>query len=254
MRVHAIVREPGPALARCELTHLPRTVIDADLAREQHAAYVAVLEQLGAVVEWLPPLDFHPDGVFVEDTAIVLPEVAVLTRPGAASRRGEVPSVGEALAARRPLRRILEPGTLDGGDVLCIGRRILAGLSSRTNPDGIAQLRQAVQEFGYDVRTVQVAGCLHLKSACTAISTGLVVANLECIGAEVFGDASIVQVHRSEPQAANTLSLDGVTLVSAAYPRTEDRLRGAGIETRAVDVSELQKAESGVTCMSLILR
>jgi dimethylargininase len=250
----ALVRQPSPELSRCELTHLPRQVIDADLAREQHAAYVSALAQLGAAVEWLPPLPHQPDGVFVEDTAVVLPELAVVTRPGAASRRAEVPSVERALAAYRPLRWIREPGTLDGGDVLCIGRSILAGLSSRTNEQGITQLRQAVREFGYDVRAVQVAGCLHLKSACTMISAGTVIANLACIDAALFGGVKIIEVDASEAGAANTLTLGSVTLVSSAYPQTEDRLRRVGIQTRAIDVSELQKAESGLTCMSLIVR
>ena len=254
MRVmRALVRQPSPELSRCELTHLPRQFIDADLATEQHASYVAAFAQLGAAVEWVPPLPDQPDGVFVEDTAVVLPEVAVVTRPGAASRRAEVPSVERALGAYRPLRRIRQPATLDGGDVLCIGRRILAGLSSRTNEEGIAQLRQAVRDFGYDVRAVRVAACLHLKSACTMISAGTVIANLAWIDAELLGDVKIINVDTSEAGAANTLTLGDVTLVSSACPRTEDRLRRAGIRTRAIDVSELQKAESGLTCMSLIV-
>lgn len=249
----AFVREPSPALARCELTHLARVAIDVDLARKQHAAYVRALEELGAAVDWLPPLADQPDGVFVEDMAVVLPEVAVITRPGAVSRRGEAPSVEQALVACRQLGRIREPGTLDGGDVLRIGRRILVGLSGRTNDAGIAQLRAAVEEFGYEVHAAQVRGCLHLKSAVTAMADGVVLANLEYLDAAALGDAWIVEVDPREPQAANVLTLGGITLVSAAYPRTEARLREMGVRTRSIDVSELHKAESGVSCMSLIL-
>jgi len=248
----AFVREPGTALNRCELTHLARVPIDVALARTQHAQYVATLEALGASIEWLPPLDHQPDAVFVEDTAVVFPEVAVLTWPGVTSRQAEVASVLPALEAYRIARRIRPPAFLDGGDVLCLGRRILVGISSRTNELGVTALRDAIGEFGYEVRGVRVRGALHLKSACTAIAEDRVVANLGAIDAALIAGVDIIEVDEREPWAANTLTLGGVTLVSAAFPRTEQRLRAAGVSTRAIDVSELEKAESGLTCMSLI--
>ncbi len=253
MQTIALVRLPSPAIAHCELTHLARVPIDAGRVRAQHARYVAVLDELGARIAWLPPAPQLADAVFVEDTALVLPEVAVLARPGALSRQPEVASVEPALGAHRPLRRILAPACLEGGDVLRIGRRILVGISSRTNAAGVAQLRAAVAEFGYEVCAIEVGGALHLKSACTLVSTGRVLANLDHIGRAGLGNVTVIAVDRQEPRAANTLTIGGVTLVSASSPRTEAILSAAGIRTRSIDVSELEKAESGLTCMSLIV-
>jgi dimethylargininase len=249
----AFVREPGAALDRCELTHLPRVSIDGGVARAQHSHYVSTLSEMGARIEWLTPLPEHADGVFVEDTAVILPEVAVIARPGVASRQGEVESVAASFAMHRPISRITAPAALDGGDVLCIGRRILVGVSTRTNEAGVSQLQTAVREFNYEVRTVRVNGCLHLKSACTAISPDIVIANLQYIEREVLGDVTVIGVDANEPRAANTLTLGGVTLVSASHPCTEENLRKAGLRTRSIDVSELEKAEAGLTCMSLVL-
>jgi dimethylargininase len=253
VRTVALVRAPSAAIVNCELTHLARVPIDVELVQLQHARYAAVLNELGARSEWLPSLPELADGVFVEDTAVVLPEIAVLTRPGAVSRQAEVASVEQALAAHRPIRRIRAPANLDGGDVLRIGRRLLVGVSSRSNAAGVFQLREAVQEYGYEVSAIQVDGCLHLKSACTALSSDVVLANLDYIARDVLGDVTVIAVDPAEPRAANTLTLGGVTLVSTSYPRTEARLRALGIRTRSIDVSELEKAESGLTCMSLVV-
>jgi len=163
----AFVREVARSLARCELTFLARTPIDVPQAQRQHAQYVAELSELGCRIEWLPPLAEHPDGVFVEDTAVLVPEVAVITRPGAASRRAEVESVAAALARHVPVRRVTDPACLEGGDVLRIGRTLYVGASGRTNPAGVAQLAEGLAPFGYAVREVALHHCLHLKSACT---------------------------------------------------------------------------------------
>jgi dimethylargininase len=248
----AFVRRPGGELARCELTHLGRTPIDTRLAAAQHQHYVAVLRELGVRIEWLPPLPAHPDAVFVEDTALVLPEVAVITRPGALSRRAEVGSVAEALGTLRDLRRIRR-GALDGGDVLRVGRTLFAGLSSRTDGEGVAALCEAVEEFGYTVRSVPVAGCLHLKTACTFIPPGTLVANRDWVAPEVFGTPAVVPADPREPMAGNTLTVAGTTLVSASCPLTRGKLEAAGIRTRAVDIRELHKAEAGLTCLSVIV-
>jgi dimethylargininase len=249
----AFVRKPTDALAFCELTHLERVPIDVARARQQHAAYAAALEELGAEVAWLPPLENHPDSVFVEDTAIVLPELAVITRPGAESRRGEVLSVANALSRHRSLAWIEAPATLDGGDVLVIGRTIFVGLSSRTNAEAVAALRAIVDPHRYDVVPVPIRRSLHLKSACTFIPPVTVIANRAWIEPALFGGMNVIATHDSEPAAACTLTFGGVTLVQASAPRTAERLKNAGLKTRAVDVSELQKAEAGLTCMSLIV-
>jgi dimethylargininase len=249
----AFVRKPTDSLAFCELTHLERVPIDVARAEAQHAAYVAALAELGARVEWLPPLTDHPDAVFVEDTAIVLPEIAVMTRPGAESRQGEVLSVANALSRHRSLAWIEAPATLDGGDVVVIARTLFVGLSTRTNAEGVAALRAIVDPYRYEVVSVRVRRSLHLKSACTFIPPVIVVANRTWIDPTIFGGMNVISTDDSEPAAGCTLTLGDCTLVQASAPRTAERLRKAGVKTRAVDVSELQKAEAGLTCMSLIV-
>jgi dimethylargininase len=249
----ALVREVSPQLARCELTHLERTRIDAAHAARQQRAYTQALQALGCTLEWLPGLPEHPDGLFVEDTAVVLPEIAVITRPGASSRRGETPSVAEALARHRPVARITAPGSLDGGDVLHIGRTLHVGRSGRTNAAGIAQLLRLLAPHGYGVQAVAFTGCLHLKSACSFIPPDLLLVNPAWVDAEIFGALRRVAVDAREPYAANTLTIGGTTLVSAAYPETCRRLEAAGVSLHSIDVSELHKAEAALTCMSLLL-
>jgi dimethylargininase len=249
----AFVREVGEALARCELTHLKRVAIDSARAGRQHRQYTAELQALGCRLEWLPPLPEHADGVFVEDTAVLVPEVAVITRPGAPSRRGEVASVAAALGRHLPLQRITEPATLEGGDVLRIGRSLYVGISARTNSAGVAQLAAALEPLGYAVRAVPMRGCLHLKSACTFIAPDLLLVNPSWVDVAVFDVRRVVTVDESEALAANTLTVGAVTLVSSAYPRTQRRLEAAGVTARAVDVRELHKAEAALTCMSVML-
>ncbi len=249
----ALIRDVSPALARCELTHLARSPIDAARAARQHRGYVESLRALGCTLERLPPLPEYPDSVFVEDTAVVLEGVAVITRPGAASRRGETASVAAALERYRPLRRIDEPGCLDGGDVLHIGRELYAGVSARTNAEGIAQLERWLLPHGYRVHSTALRGCLHLKSAVSFIPPDTLLLNPEWVDPAVFGRLRVVRVHAAEPFAANTLSLGGTTLVSSAYPRTCELLERAGVRTQSLEVSELHKAEGGLTCMSLLL-
>jgi dimethylargininase len=249
----ALVREVSPQLAQCQLTHLERAAIDAQRAMRQHRDYTQSLQALGCSLEWLPPLPQCPDSVFVEDTAVVLAEVAVITRPGAAPRRGETATVAQALGQHTRVAAIAEPGCLDGGDVLHIGRTLHVGASGRTNEDGIDQLGRLLRPHGYRVEKVRLAGCLHLKSACTFIPPDQVLVNPDWIDPTTFGPLRVIAVDEREPQAANTLTIGGTTLVSAAYPHTRRRLEAAGVRTRAVDVSELHKAEGALTCMSLLL-
>jgi dimethylargininase len=214
---------------------------------------VHALQELGCELEWLAPLSDHPDGVFVEDTAVLVPETAVVTRPGARSRRGETASVAGALTPWLAVRRIEKPGCLEGGDVLRIGRALYVGASARSNPDGVAQLAAALAPFSYRVCSVHLSGCLHLKSACTFVPPDTLLVNPQWVEPGAFGCGTVISVVDSEPYAANTLTLAGITLVSTAYPRTRERLEAAGVRTRAVDVSELHKAEAALTCLSLIL-
>jgi dimethylargininase len=254
MRI-ALTRAVSPSMAACELTHLARTSIDVALAERQHAAYEDALRACGWSVVRVPPAPSCPDAVFVEDTLVVVDEIAVATRPGAASRRREVAGAAETAAGWRPIVAIQAPGTLDGGDVLRLGRRILAGRSARTNDDGLAQLRALVGPFGYTVAAVEVRGCLHLKSAATAAAEGVLLVNPSWLDARTIGahDWTVVEVDPAEPFAANALDAGGRTIVADAFPRTRARLEHAGLATLALDMSETAKAEGAVTCCSVLI-
>jgi dimethylargininase len=219
---------------------------------EQHRDYEACLAELGVEVISLPADPAFPDGVFVEDPAIVLDEVAIITRPGAESRRGETASIAQALSPFRELRYIREPASLEGGDVFLVGKTLYVGLSRRTNRDGIAQLTQIVDLFGYGVVPVEVTGCLHLKSGACWAGGDVILANREWVDVSQFREFKIVDV--AEPAAADVLPISDVLLVPSNFPRTFERLEELGINVRPIDVSELQKAEAGVTCMSLLFR
>jgi dimethylargininase len=250
----ALTREVSAAIAACELTHLARVPIDVARARAQHDSYERALADAGYRVERLPAGDDMPDCVFIEDVAIVFDELAVVTCPGAASRRVEVPAVAEALARYREVRRIEAPATLDGGDVLVAGRRVFVGRSSRTAGDAIAQLGRLLVPFGYDVRGVDVHGCLHLKSAVTATSDDGVVVNPAFVDVEIFRELDVIAIDPREPAAANVLRLYDRVIVPASCPRTADLLAARGLRVVPVDTSELAKAEGALTCCSLIVR
>ena len=249
----AITREVPSSLSDCQLTHRERESINLERARREHAEVAAALGSLGVPVVELPSPTEFPDAVFIEDTACVLDELAIIARPGAESRRGEVDAVAEALAAHRPLARIGAPGTLDGGDVLRAGRRIFVGRSSRTNDAGIEQLTKLAEPLGYEVRAVAVEGCLHLKSAITELADGVLLAHPPFIDAAAFAPLSIVPVDPDEPGAANVLRIGSTILIGAQFPRTRARLAAEGFTTIAIAQSELEKAEAGLTCGSLLL-
>ncbi len=249
----ALVRPVSASLARCELTHLARSPLDVGRAREQHARYVEALAELGCPVEWLAEAPEHPDAVFVEDAAVVVDELAVVARPGAISRRGETADVATALARHRPLARIEPPGTLDGGDVLRVGRRVFVGRSERTDAAGRAQLRALLEPHGYAVEEVAVTGCLHLKSAVTEVAEGTVLANPGWIDLARLGDLDVIAVDPAEPFAANALRVGTTVVLPAAFPRTRRRLEARGLDVRPVPADELAKAEGGVTCCSILI-
>jgi dimethylargininase len=255
MLMAAIIRDVPQALARGELSFVPRMPIDVELARRQHAAYANALRGRGCQVHVLPALEDFPDSVFVEDTALVFEELAVLTRPGAASRQGEVDSVGETLKRWRKLARIEEPGTIDGGDVLRIGRDVFVGHSARTNGDGIHQLDSLLRPFGYTVRGVVTRDCLHLKSAITLVDRDTVLVQPRWLDETgwPFAKFQRIEVDKGEEHAANALRVGDGVVYPTSFPRTRERLEKAGISVTAVDVSELQKAEGAVTCCSLLV-
>jgi dimethylargininase len=250
----AITRAVSCAIERCELTHLQRKPIDFTLARRQHAAYEGALRDSGCEVRQLPEQPDWPDAVFVEDAAIVLDEVAVATRPGAPSRRDEVASVVSALEPFREVLRIESPGTLDGGDVLRLGKRICVGASARSNPEGVAQLQGLLAPFGYRVEAVPLQGCLHLKSAVTRVADDLLLVNPERVDPVRFENWHSIACDPAEPDAANALRLGDRVILSASWPRTAARLRRAGLDVQSVAMSEMEKAEGAVTCCSLIVQ
>ena len=251
MRV-ALTRRVSPAIADCELTFRTRIPIDADRAATQHKAYERALAQAGCQVVSLPAEPDLPDAVFIEDAALVLEEVAVILRPGAASRRQETPSVAHALAPYRDVAVIGEPGTVDGGDVLRIGRTLFVGATGRSNAAGIEQLRTIVAPLGYDVRAVPVTGCLHLKSAATLVAPNTVLINRLWVDAGHFAGFDLLDVHPDEPDAANALLIGTALIYAASHPRTRGRLEARGVDVRPVDVSEMEKAEGAVTCCSIV--
>jgi dimethylargininase len=249
----AYTREVSPALADCELTHLEREPLDVAAAQAEHEVYESILTSLGATVRHLPPAPHLPDGVFVEDAAVVLDEVAVITRPGALSRQPETGSVAAVLATHRPLVHVRAPATLDGGDVLVAGRRIYIGLSSRTSRDAIEQLSSELAPFGYEVLAVTFSGCLHLKSAVTRIGDDLLLLNPDWVAANKFTGYRALTVDPDEPHAANALALGGAVIHPLQHARTRARLEAAGLRVVSVPQVELAKAESGVTCCSLLV-
>jgi dimethylargininase len=249
----AITREVSPAIARCELTYQQRVEIDYQLACRQHAAYCQALAGLGCQVVSLPAEPELPDSVFVEDAALVLDELAILTHPGAPSRRPEVDCIRPVLADYRRVESIRPPATLDGGDILRMGRSIYVGQSSRSSQPAIEQLAVLTAPHGYSVQAVALTGCLHLKSAVTEVAPGVVLLNPAWVDARVFSAYRCLEVHPSEPHAANALLLAQGLVYPTCFPRTLERLERAGLQVTTVDVSEMQKAEGAVTCCSLIL-
>ena len=222
------------------------------MARAEHAEYERALAGLGCLVQHVTPAQRLPDSVFVEDAAIVLEEVAIITRPGAVSRREEIAAVADALGPYRALRFVTAPATLDGGDVLRLDRTLYVGIGGRTNACAVEQLAGAVRPFDYEVRSLRIDRCLHLKSAVTEAAGGLLVLNPAWVDAAAFGGHDRIEVDPGEPFAANVLRVGGTVICAAAHDRTAGRLRGAGLSVQTLDVSELAKAEAGVTCCSLI--
>jgi dimethylargininase len=248
----AITRAVSPAIVNCELTFISRQAIALAKAEQQHRAYQQLLEKLGARVISLPAEPALPDSMFVEDPAVVLDELAIILPLGTETRRHEAASLAQALAQFRKLARVESPGQVEGGDVLRIGRRVFTGLSSRTNAEGIRQLASIVAPYGYEVVSVSVAGCLHLKSAVTYLGRNTLLANRAWFDTKPFAGFEWIDVAAEEPHAANALAIGDTVIFPASFPRTRASLEARGFHVTPLDISELQKAESGLTCSSLL--
>jgi dimethylargininase len=248
----AITRAVSPRLAACELSFIAREAIDIARAAKQHQAYEQILARLGAKVISLPAEPELPDSMFVEDPALVLDELAVVFTLGAESRRAEAASIKQALAPYRNVERVEPPGTMEGGDILRLGRTLFVGTTRRTNREGIRQLTAMVRRFGYEVVPVEVAGCLHLKSAVTLLGGNTILANRAWFEVAAFRGCEVVEVAPGEPHAANALALNGKVIFPESFPLTRRRIERAGFEVVPLDISELQKAEAGLTCSSLL--
>jgi dimethylargininase len=248
----ALTHSPSPNLEQCQRTYVNPAPIAYDLAVQQHEAYCRMLRRSGVEVRTLVVNRGLPDSVFIEDTAVVLDEVAVLASMGAPSRRAEPAGIEPELCKYREVERIELPATVEGGDVLRVGRTLLVGLSSRTNAAGMEALRAVVRRFGYEVRPVPVRRCLHLKSACTALPDGRLLVNPAWLEVQALRGFALVRIPDTEPDAANALLVGARVCLPAAHPRTADLVRGLAFDVQTIDLSEFAKAEGCVTCLSLL--
>ncbi len=248
----AITRPISPSFANGERTHIDRQPIDLTVANLEHKAYEDALRGLGASVLHAPDAPDQPDAVFVEDTAIVLDEVAVITRPGAPSRRPETIGIAQLLGNYRQLLHLEAPATLDGGDVLRLGRVLHVGRSSRTNNDAIAQLQSLLKPWDYRVVPAQVTGCLHLKSAVTAVGDDRLLINRAWTDASAFAPNDLIDVSDDESFGANALLVRNSVIYPSHLPRTAERLESFGVNVIRTACFEIAKAEGAVTCCSLV--
>ena len=250
----AITRGVSPAINECELTNLEREPINYERACAQHAQYESALKHLGLAVLSLPKEPTLADSVFVEDIALVLDECAIITRPGADSRRPEAESIAKVLAPYRKLFFIEAPARVDGGDILRVGKNIYVGLSTRSDTNAIEQMQDFLQPYGYEVNAVIVTGCLHLKSAVTQVAKDTLLINPKWADRNLFSGMKFIEVDPSEPYAANAVLIGETIVYPTAFPKTQKRLEAAGIHMVTVDADELAKAEGAVTCCSLIFK
>lgn len=249
----ALVRRPSTRLSDGLVTHIERTAIDIDLASQQWSEYVGTLRNVGWVVQEVPPLESAPDGVFVEDTVVMYRDTAIITHPGAEVRRAETHAVEETVhGIGCDVERIVAPGTLDGGDVLKVGDTIYVGLGGRTNQAGIDQFARIVEPLGATVVTVPVSRVLHLKSAVTALPDGTIIGWDPAVD-----DATVFPKYRSMPEESGAHVVvinDHTVLMSADAPSSARLLETLGYTVIRVDISEYEKLEGCVTCLSVRLR
>ncbi|MCI0553244.1 MAG: arginine deiminase family protein [Anaerolineae bacterium] len=249
----AITRDVSPRFNECEITHIDRLPIDVNVAQSQHRGYVQALKELGCAVLELSAEADLPDSVFVEDTAVVLPEIALITRPGADSRKPETESITRALRPYRELVLIESPATVDGGDVLVVGKNIYVGMSTRSNTVAVEQMNHLLGKYGYEAQGVEMHDCLHLKTAVTRVDDQTLLINRKWVDVENFEGFDLIYVDESEPFAANCLPINDSIIFPVAFPKTAAKLEARGYRIKPVVVDELAKAEGAVTCCSLIV-
>ena len=249
----ALTHIPSPNMQACERTFVPHAPIDHALALTQHAAYCEALRKCRANVVTLDVNSHQPDSTFIEDTAIVLDEVAVLCSMGAASRRDEPAAIEPILRAYREVVRVEPPAAIEGGDVLRVGRTLFVGQSCRTNAAGIAVFAAIAGRYGYRIAAVPVRACLHLKTACTALPDGRLLTNPAWIDVSALAGHELTHVPDEEPWGANTVLVRDKMLLAAAHVQTAELIRRLGFAVQPINLSEFAKAEGGVTCLSLLI-
>lgn len=244
-------RAVSPKFASCEVTYIERVPINYELAVQQHDRYCEVLRKCGVVVKQLSALSY-PDSCFVEDTAIVIDELAIITSMGSASRRGETVAIEPELAKYREIVQIQLPATIEGGDVLQVGKKLFVGLSSRTNAEGIKELARIVEPLGYSVSPVNINSSLHLKTACTAVNDEILLVNPRWVDLEPFKGFNVLSTPDDELWAANTLRINDVICLQAGFPKTVELVQKLHDRIEIFDISEFRKAEAGISCLSII--
>lgn len=249
--MHALVREPGPSFAQALSTHPGKGTIDFARGQQQHASYIQALTGAGADLIILPPLDVFPDSVFVEDTTLIFDSLAVACPMREQSRKGEALTVIEAVRKFRPQIGTLSfPATLDGGDVLNTGARLFVGLSGRTNREAVTALSRLT---GKPITAVPVRKGLHLKSGLSYLGNDLLVIDPQSVDVSLFDGFRRIEVAPEESYAANCLALGNTLIMAAGYPRLEDQIRSEGFDIVTLEMSEFEKADGGITCLSLII-
>ena len=248
----ALTHVVSPNIDKCELSFLDRNPINYNQAVRQHEEYCALLRDCGLQVVELSVNRSYPDSTFIEDTAVVVDELAVMASMGVESRRGEVHNVESVLASYRDIRHIQLPATLEGGDVLRIEKRIFVGISPRTNIAGFESIKEILEPFGYEVIPVAVNGCLHLKSACIAVDDRTLLVNPRWLDLQPLRDFRIIPVPEDEPAAVNSLRINNTICMHSGFPKTAELLVNLGFSLKTIDISELLKAEAGMTCSSII--
>jgi len=249
----AITRDVSPSLNECEITHIDRAPMDVKVAQAQHDSYVRALKELGCAVLELPAEADLPDSVFVEDTAVILPEVALITRPGADSRKPETDSIIHMLKPYRELVFIESPATVDGGDVLVVGKNIYVGMSTRSNQAAVDQMNHLLGKYGYKVQGVELHDCLHLKTAMTRVDDTTLLINRKWVDVENFEGYRLIDIDESEPFAGNCLPVGDAIIFPVEFPQTGAKLEAHGYKLKTVPADELAKAEGALTCCSLII-
>ena len=248
----ALLHTVSPNLNECVLTHLKRTPIDIDLARKQHRAYRDFLKKHHIDVVELNENNELADSVFIEDTAIIFHEVAIIAQMGVASRRREIPPVEAQLIKDRRINKIQAPAIVEGGDVLQIGNKVFVGHSKRTNVAGINSLTTILSRFNYEVVPVSVKNALHLKTACTAVNNRTLLVNPHWVDLRQFAEFNVITIAEDEPWAANALRIGDTVCMHKGFPHTIQIMEDLGFKVETLDISEFIKAEAGLTCLSLL--